>query len=283
MGRPRSPDSIEAEKLFHEGMKMVDIAKKLKVPEGTVRRWKHTQGWDGNAPSDSKKKQSERSEKSDKRKANVRKRKGGAQPGNKFAVGHKPNTPKGNQRATKHGAYSTIYWNVLSDEERAAVAEMDTDPEKALEDQIKLFTAREIRLSNIVNKYRNMKTEEGKDIPFSMQLTMRSEKKRVFDGTPEEQERQKKEYDRLVEEKVKKGERMPGREISIMNQTENKDAIILRAEDELTRCSNAKNRAIRDLASIRAEKAKLQMETAGNDTVANWVSSILAEEGGEDE
>lgn len=279
MGRPRSPDSIEAEKLFHEGMKMVDIAKKLKVPEGTVRRWKHTQGWDGNAPSDSKKKQSERSEKTDTGKANVRKRKGGAQPGNKFAVGHKPSTPKGNQRATKHGAYSFIFGAVLSEEEREAVANMDTDPEQALIDQIKLFTAREIRLSNIVNKYRNMQTEDGKDIPFSVQSTIRSEKKRVFDGTPEEQERQKKEYDRLVEEKVKKGERMPGREISIMNQTENKDAVILRAEDELTRCSNAKNRAIRDLANIRAEKAKLDLETSGSDMVNDWIAGVM---GGDD-
>lgn len=38
-----------------------------------------------------------------------------------------------------------------------------------------------------------MKTEEGKDIPFAMQSTIRSETKRVFDGSPEEQERQKQE------------------------------------------------------------------------------------------
>lgn len=58
--RARSPDSIEAEKLFHDGMALVDIAKKLGKPEGTVRRWKSTQKWE---------------ESSKKKKANVRKRK----------------------------------------------------------------------------------------------------------------------------------------------------------------------------------------------------------------
>ena len=40
MPRARSPDSIEAEKLYKSGMALVDIAKKLGKPEGTVRRWR---------------------------------------------------------------------------------------------------------------------------------------------------------------------------------------------------------------------------------------------------
>ena len=47
--RARSPDSIEAEKLYKSGMALVDIAKKLGKPEGTVRRWKSTQKWDENS------------------------------------------------------------------------------------------------------------------------------------------------------------------------------------------------------------------------------------------
>lgn len=46
MARSRSPDSIEAEKLYQSGMSLVDIARKLGKPEGTVRRWKSTQKWD---------------------------------------------------------------------------------------------------------------------------------------------------------------------------------------------------------------------------------------------
>ena len=48
MARARSPCSIEAEKLYQKGMKLVDIAKKIGVPDSTVRRWKSTQKWDGN-------------------------------------------------------------------------------------------------------------------------------------------------------------------------------------------------------------------------------------------
>jgi len=56
--RSRSPDSIKAEQMYKQGMNLVDIAKEIGKPPGTVRRWKSTQGWD--------------SERSDK-KANVRK------------------------------------------------------------------------------------------------------------------------------------------------------------------------------------------------------------------
>ena len=58
----RNPKADEAYKLYKDGMKLVDIAAKLGVPDGTVRRWKSTHGWDG-----------ERSGKKDKKKANVRK------------------------------------------------------------------------------------------------------------------------------------------------------------------------------------------------------------------
>ena len=44
--------------MFRKGMKLVEIASQLNLPEGTVRRWKYTYGWD-NERSD---KQSERSE-----------------------------------------------------------------------------------------------------------------------------------------------------------------------------------------------------------------------------
>lgn len=46
MARARSPDSIKAEKMYQQGMKLIDIAKELNVPDGTVRRWKSTQKWD---------------------------------------------------------------------------------------------------------------------------------------------------------------------------------------------------------------------------------------------
>lgn len=59
MPKPKNPMVAEAKALFLEGMKLVDIAEKLRLPEGTVRRWKSTYGW-GSERSDKKSERSER-------------------------------------------------------------------------------------------------------------------------------------------------------------------------------------------------------------------------------
>ena len=57
----RAPDKRieEARQLYQRGMKLVEIASQLNLPEGTVRRWKCTHKWD----SERSDKNSERSEK----------------------------------------------------------------------------------------------------------------------------------------------------------------------------------------------------------------------------
>ncbi|HFI0250080.1 TPA: phage terminase small subunit [Streptococcus suis] len=87
MPKKRNEKSIEAERMYHEGMKLVDIAEKLGLPPGTIRRWKSSYKWN------------DESERSDKNKANVRKK--GGQPNNKNATG-----PPGNHNAVKHGLFS---------------------------------------------------------------------------------------------------------------------------------------------------------------------------------
>ena len=47
MAAKKNPLSEEAQELFMSGMRLVDIAAKLGVPSGTVRRWKNTYKWDG--------------------------------------------------------------------------------------------------------------------------------------------------------------------------------------------------------------------------------------------
>lgn len=90
MPRARSAKADEALALYKQGLKLVEIAKRLGVPEGTVRRWKCTHHWDG--------KQNERSGKN---KPNVRKRKRGGQPGNHNASG-----PPKNKHAEKYGFFT---------------------------------------------------------------------------------------------------------------------------------------------------------------------------------
>ena len=88
MPKQRNEKSIEAEQLYQEGMKLVDIAEKLDIPPGTIRRWKSTYKWGDNT------------ERSDKAKTNVRKR--GAQIGNTNSRGG----PVGNSKAIKHGLFA---------------------------------------------------------------------------------------------------------------------------------------------------------------------------------
>ena len=60
----RSPnEKVEkAHELYKAGMRLIEIADQLKVPAGTVRRWKSTYHWDGEHQSERSDKKSERSE-----------------------------------------------------------------------------------------------------------------------------------------------------------------------------------------------------------------------------
>lgn len=159
MARVRSPNSIEAEQLYHEGMKLVDIAKKFGVPASTVRRWKSTQKWDDNKLDQCKKKQSERSDKQDSDKANARKSRG-APKGNKNAVGHAPSVPKRNKNAEKHGAYSTIYWDALDEDEIHLMQEISHNEEELLQQQIAMYTVRERKFMHQIKSFKE-KAKKG--------------------------------------------------------------------------------------------------------------------------
>lgn len=66
MPKQRSPDSYKAEEMYKQGMKLVEIASQLNLPEGTVRRWKCTYKWDSER---SDKKKSARKKKENDKKA----------------------------------------------------------------------------------------------------------------------------------------------------------------------------------------------------------------------
>lgn len=130
---PRKPDEriTQAKEMYHDGMKLVEIASQLNLPEGTVRRWKSTHKWD--------------SERSDKIKANVRikKRKRGGQPGNHNATG-----PPGNKNAEKHGFFSK--W--LPEETKEILDEISgNDPIDLLWDNIQLQYAAIIRAQKLMH------------------------------------------------------------------------------------------------------------------------------------
>lgn len=142
---PRKPDErIEkAKEMFLKGLKLVEIASQLNLPEGTVRRWKSTHKWD----SERSDKKSERSE-----------RKKGGQPGNKNAAGHGGTGPPGNKNAEKYGFFSKY----LPDETREIFSAIEeADPLDLLWHQIQLAYAAIVRAQKIAYvKDQEDKTEE---------------------------------------------------------------------------------------------------------------------------
>lgn len=125
MPKAKNAKADEALELFRQGFKLVEIAGRLGVPPGTVRRWKSIYGWE-----------SERSEKI----PSVRKR--GAQPGNKNSKGG----PPGNKKAEKYGFLSK-YLPSETKEIFDAVAE--ADPLDLLWHQIQIQYAAIIRAQKI--------------------------------------------------------------------------------------------------------------------------------------
>lgn len=247
MARARSPDSIEAEKLYKDGMPLVQIAAKLGVPDGTVRRWKSTQDWDGT-------KANARNEK----KPNARKR--GGQKGNKNAKGHGGTGPPGNTNALKHGGYSQIFWDTLSEDEKELIDTMEKDPEQILLDEIALLTVRERRIMKRIEYFQNIKGG------LALESVLRSEDKRQF-ANPEE----KLVYEERIDVKVQSGDRLPGHPYHVQNRTEAAYNVIQRLEEALSRCQDQKRRAADSLIRLYAETG----QSKGSSVADDWVAAVL--------
>lgn len=271
---PRAPSEkmIEAEKLFNDGMAMVEIAKELGVSDGTVRSWKNRYGWGDK----SKKNKRNVAKKDGKKTATLQKKKKGGQPGNQNSKG--ASKGKGNQKPvpppdrTKHGGYVPVFMDALDKDEQELIGTVPKDEELLLLEQIQLFSIRERRILNAINKYREQEAN------VAVADVTRFEEKRVFKSKEEEAE-----YEKRQKKKVAKGERLPGRSYNIQTHTTNKDMVIARLEQELSTVQSKKTKAIEALSKYRLEKAKIESESAGNDAVDDWIAAVLGEDVGHDE
>ena len=148
MARAPDPRIKEAKAMYLKGVKLVEIASKLNLPEGTVRRWKSTHKWD-NERSDKK---SERSE-----------RKKGGQPGNRNAEGHGGTGPPGNKNAVRTGEFETLFFNTLNWEEQQLTSMIGLDKEQLLLQEIQLLTVREYRMLHRIEALKNAETQQNED------------------------------------------------------------------------------------------------------------------------
>ncbi len=260
---PRAPSEkvTQAEKLFNDGMAMVEIAKKLEVSDGTVRSWKNRYGWGKN----SKKNKCNVAKKSEKKSATLQKKKRGGQPKNQNAKGGSGNpNPKPPPNRTKHGGYVPVFMDTLDEDEQELIEMIPKDPELQLIEQIQLFSIRERRILKAINKYREQKGE------VAVSNVTRFEEKRTFKDKEEENE-----YDRRQKEKIDSGGKLPGKPYSIQTSTTNKDMIIARLEQELSTVQSKKTKAIEALSKIQIEHEKMSGDTSNNDIVKAWGEKLL--------
>ena len=223
---------------WENGMKYKEIAEKYGVSESTVKSWA-SRYWKKDKACNQKRKKSQPSN-------NKKSQPQGAPKGNKNACGN--GAPLGNDNATKHGGYSAVYWDTLTDEEKALIKDMPKDEETLLIDQIKMCSVRERRLLIAIA---DMKKQKGNQVLASVS---RTENKRAF-ATKEDKEL----YDEIQAEKVANRDILPGEAYSLHTLTESKDTALARLEAELTRIQNAKTKAITALAKLNIEKERLAL------------------------
>jgi uncharacterized protein YjcR len=128
----RAPDERikQAKAMYLKGLKLVEIASQLNLPEGTVRRWKSTHKWDN-----------ERSERKSERSHKI-----GPPIGNKNAVGNDGGAPEKNKNAVKTGEFETLFFDALEEDEKQLIQMVQLDKEQLLLQEIQLLTVRERRM-----------------------------------------------------------------------------------------------------------------------------------------
>ncbi len=245
MPRASNEKKAEAEKLFNKGMKLVDIAKKLGIPEGTIRSWKNRGKW-GEKPSKKNKRNVAKDDSENN--ATLQKSKRGGQLGNRNAEGSKGGSaPSRNKNAEKHGAYSKVYWDTLDDEELGMIESMGDSEEEHLLMQLQMFSIRERRLMQRIKHYRELEAEN-----HGLSIKAAAKTKKVEDVTDFEGESVGAgKYKKVTETSVTHTE-------AVMNS-------IMALEAELTKVQRAKTKAIEALAKIRMENAKIEQETGEGD------------------
>lgn len=153
MARAPNEKALEAEQLYKQGLKLIDISGKLGVPEGTIRSWKNRYKWDNDSNAALQKK-----------KCNVAKGKGG-QPGNKNALGH--GAPKQNKNAVTTGEFETLLFDCLDSEEQSLIEQIQLDKNQLLLQEIQLLTVRERRMLKRIEALKRTEDENngiGKDM-----------------------------------------------------------------------------------------------------------------------
>ena len=139
--RSEKRDTAKAEyvarKSRGEEVSLRELAQEQGVSYQTLRNWKAADKWDEAMP----------------------KRKRGGQPGNrnskgkKNAAGSHPGAPLGNKNAEKDGAYSAVFFDMLTDAELELVAQTPLGSKAALEHEMQILKFREHKIMKKIAEY----------------------------------------------------------------------------------------------------------------------------------
>lgn len=122
-----------------EKINLQEFADELGVSRNTLKNWKRLDKWD-EAVTPPKKKR-------------------GGQPGNRNSAGKKnaagphPGAPPHNKNAEKDGAYSTVFFDSLTDEEKHLIEQMPLGSKAALEHEMKILKFRENKILLKIAEY----------------------------------------------------------------------------------------------------------------------------------
>ncbi len=139
--RSEKRDTAKAEyvarKSRGEEVSLRELAQELGASYQTLRNWKVADRWDEALP----------------------KKKRGGQPGNRNSAGKKnaagshPGAPVGNKNAEKDGAYSAVFFDMLTEEEKRMVEQTPLGSREALEHEMKILKYREHKILSKISEY----------------------------------------------------------------------------------------------------------------------------------
>lgn len=254
MARQRDPRRDEAKKIWLESngeKQLKEIASELNVSDSQIRKWKSQDKWSAELKSNVTN-----------GKSNVTNQ-GGAPIGNQNAKGNKGNSraspPVGNKNALKTGEYETIFFEILSDEEKDIYSSLNDDPSFVLSEEIRLLKIRQLRM---------MKRIQQAEAGLNDEEVERLQQLRNI-KTPLDVGGKKLEIKREVMQ-----------DVQITRKTRRKIDNILSIEDSLTRISNQLSRAIKQLSELSVQGKRAALMTAQAEKLNAEIREL---NGGEDE
>ena len=164
---------------YKAGLSYKEIADKHNVSESTVKSWA-SRHWNNDKKIQAARRKAKKSQLKGKKSCNQKSEKKsqkdapkprGAPKGSVNAAGNNGGAPKGSKNALKHGGYSVVKWDELSDEERAMAESMeDSDTEDNLHEEVVLYTIRERRLLRAINTMKEVNLKGNVEISTNISV-----------------------------------------------------------------------------------------------------------------